>query len=273
MTKATRISIIGLGWLGLPLGKMLLEQGFEVKGTVTTDEKALQLSGQVQAVTVLTLNSNSISVADASVFDCDVLIVNIPPRRVANIEEIYPAQVAQLLPYIHEAGIKRVVFVSSTSVYPEANREVTEIESLLPDKASGLACLRAEQLLLTDPAFRTTVLRFGGLIGPGRHPHRFMQYGVTNSGGNIPVNLIHLDDCIAIIQYIIEKEIWGEVLNACCPEHPTRREFYSRAAIQAGIAPPVFSDDTDLSYKKVSSSKLTNVGYRFRYQSPLDFFS
>ncbi|MBN2805274.1 MAG: SDR family oxidoreductase [Prolixibacteraceae bacterium] len=273
MAKAKKISIIGLGWLGLPLANTLLEQGYDVKGTVTSAEKALQISAQVPTVSVLTLKSDGIDLTDASVFDCEVLIINLPPRRVASIEEIYPAQVAQLLPYIHEAGIQRVLFVSSTSVYPEVNREVDELETRLPDKPGGIACLRAEHLLQNEKAFRTTVLRFGGLIGPGRQPHRFMQYGVTNSGGNIPVNLIHLDDCIAIIQYIIEKEIWGEVLNACCPEHPTRREFYSRAAIQAGIAPPVFLDDEELVYKQVSSRKLVHdLSYRFKYQSPLDFF-
>jgi len=35
----TQISILGYGWLGLPLAKVLLENGFSVKGSTTSVEK------------------------------------------------------------------------------------------------------------------------------------------------------------------------------------------------------------------------------------------
>jgi 3-hydroxyisobutyrate dehydrogenase-like beta-hydroxyacid dehydrogenase len=35
----TQISILGCGWLGLPLAKALLENGFAVKGSTTSQEK------------------------------------------------------------------------------------------------------------------------------------------------------------------------------------------------------------------------------------------
>lgn len=273
MATGKSISIIGLGWLGLPLAKSLQEQAYQVKGSVTSAEKARELSAQIPGVSVLKIETDGLSLSDEKLFACDVLIVNIPPRRVPGIEAIYPAQIGQLLPFIHHSGIKKVLFVSSTSVYPELGREVSEHEIQLPDKPSGRACLKAEQILQNDQAFRTTVLRFGGLIGPGRQPHRFMQYDRVNQGGNIPVNLIHLADCIGIIQHIVEKELWGEVLNACCPQHPTRREFYTKAALQAGIVAPQFSDDEEFQFKTVSSKKLINqLGYTFKYESPLDFF-
>ena len=34
-----QISILGCGWLGLPLAKSLLEKGFSVKGSTTSLEK------------------------------------------------------------------------------------------------------------------------------------------------------------------------------------------------------------------------------------------
>lgn len=271
--KGKKISIIGLGWLGLPLAKALSEQGYAVKGTVTSEEKARQLTEEFPGVSILRLNADDIQISNVLIFDCDILLINIPPRRVPGIENIYPAQIGQLLPYIHAAGIRQVLFVSSTSVYPEVNREVDENERSEPSKASGLACLRAEELLQIDQSFHTTILRFGGLIGPGRQPYRFMQYGVSNRGGNIPVNLIHLDDCLGIIQHIVEKELWGEVFNACCPEHPTRREFYTTAAKAAEVEIPLFTDEEDRSYKEVSCQKLISTDYKFRYNSPLHFFN
>ena len=42
-----QISILGCGWLGMPLAKSLLEKGFSVKGSTTSLEKisAIQSNG------------------------------------------------------------------------------------------------------------------------------------------------------------------------------------------------------------------------------------
>lgn len=34
-----KISILGCGWLGLPLAKQLIKKGFSVKGSTTSEEK------------------------------------------------------------------------------------------------------------------------------------------------------------------------------------------------------------------------------------------
>ena len=99
-----------------------------------------------------------------------------------------------------------------------------------------------------------------------------MKRGIKNGEGNKPVNLIHLDDCIGIINHVIEQNIWGEVINGCCPEHPTRDEFYKKAAIVADVEPPLFDFSTEFKFKKVGTVKLTNqLGYTFKFQSPLDW--
>lgn len=267
------ISILGIGWLGLPLAKSFLHKGYHVKGTVTASSKADDLKHSGIEVSVLKLFSDKIECADPGFFNSDIVIVNIPPSRTALIETIYPAQVKQILPYLYQNKVKKVLFVSSTSVYPEVNRMVSEDEVWSPDKPSGAACLNAENILRNDPHFSTTVIRFGGLIGADRNPHRFMKSGVKSGEGNKPVNLIHLDDCIGIINHVIEQNIWGEVINGCCPVHPTRQEFYTRAALKAGVEPPCFDNSSDFQFKKVSSDKLINqLDYTFKYESPVDFF-
>ena len=37
--KNIKISILGCGWLGLPLAKKLIENGYEVKGSTTSESK------------------------------------------------------------------------------------------------------------------------------------------------------------------------------------------------------------------------------------------
>lgn len=266
------ISILGLGWLGLPLAKSLLYKGYHVKGTVTALAKADDLKNSGIEVSVLKLFTDKIECADPGFFNSDVVIVNFPPSRTEFIETIYPAQVKQILPYLHQNKVKKVLFVSSTSVYPEVNRMVSEDEVWSPDKSSGAACLKAENILRNDPHFSTTVIRFAGLIGADRNPHRFMKRGVKNGEGNKFVNLIHLDDCIGIINHVVEQNIWGEVINGCCPEHPTREEFYTKAAEIARVEPPIFDLSSKFQFKKVSSEKLTKqLGYTFKFQSPLDW--
>lgn len=269
MNKGT-ISILGCGWLGLPLGKFLISKGFSVKGSVTDTNKFEILSDAGISPYRIVLNETVAIVVDQTFFDCEVLIISIPPRRTSHIERIFPAKIAQLIPFILESGLSKVLFISSTSVYPDKNQLAEEDDTLVPDKDSGRALLLAENLLNNLTDFQTTVLRFGGLIGADRNPARFLQKS-TVPVPNSPVNLIHQDDCIGIISAIIEQDLWGETLNACSPEHPLKKDFYSRAAQISGLPEPLISDKPE-AYKIVDSSKLMRLlNYRFKYPSPIDY--
>lgn len=272
MTKT--VSILGLGWLGEALALSLLAKGYAVKGSLTSNEKVNEFSEMGIIPSVIKLELEKLTFSDADFFNTDILYINFPPRRIKGIESIYPAQVSHLLPFIEKNKIEKVIFVSSTSVYPELNRTVSEQDDLIPEKGSGLACLAAEKVLLNNPSFSTTVLRFGGLIGANRNPARFMRRGIKNGQAIKPVNLIHQDDCIGIIHHVIENEIWGEVINGCSPEHPTRKEFYQLAAKVAGVDPPDFDESDTFQFKKVSSKKLVKqLAYQFKFESPIDYLN
>ena len=268
--KAGTVSILGCGWLGLPLGKHLRNRRFSVKGSVTNPEKfgSLRKSG-VQPYRIV-LNDSEIELDDPTFFETDVLIISIPPRRIDGIERIFPTQIAQLIPVILKAGIKKVIFISSTSVYPENLQTASENDVLSPDKASGKALFAAENLLKNLTDFETTIIRFGGLIGADRNPARFLLKS-DRPVPNVPVNLIHQDDCIGIILAILEQDLWGETLNACCPEHPLKRDFYGKASQISGLPTPIISDQPE-AYKIIDSSKLQRLlKYKFKYQSPMDY--
>ncbi len=264
------VSILGCGWLGVPLGEHLRNLGFLVKGSVTSPEKFVSLRSSGILPYQIILNEAETKVDDPTFFETDVLIISIPPRRIEGIERIFPAQIAQLIPLILKYGIRKVIFISSTSVYPETRQKIKETDVLLPDKTSGKALVLAENLLKNLIDFETTIIRFGGLIGADRNPARFL----LKSGqpvANVPVNLIHQDDCIGIISAILEQNLWGETLNACCPEHPLKRDFYGRAAEISGLPLPNISDQPE-DYKIVDSSKLKRLlKYKFKYTSPLDY--
>ena len=56
-----QISILGCGWLGLPLAKALLENGFLVKGSTTSVEKLSVLENSGIHPFLIALESNSVS--------------------------------------------------------------------------------------------------------------------------------------------------------------------------------------------------------------------
>jgi nucleoside-diphosphate-sugar epimerase len=259
------VSILGCGWLGLPLASHLLSEGYVVKGSVTSQEKKELLKQKGIIPYQIQITDHEITGDDLpGFFASDILVINFPPARREDIVAYHTAQMSLLAGMVRS---KHVLFVSSTSVYPDLNREVTEADSFEPAKGSGKALVAAEDIL---QAFSCTVLRFAGLIGYDRKPGRFLAGKKDVANGDGPINVIHQDDCIGIITAIIQQGVWGEVFNACSDVHPTRRKFYTLAAEKAGLELPTFSADAVSTFKIINSDKLKNrLGYSFKYPDPL----
>ncbi len=274
IAKKMEISIFGCGWLGFPLGKALVKKGNKLKGS-TQDLSKLALIQKNGIESYFIKLSPEISGDNfVEFFTSEILIISFPPERIDNIVEYHTKQIKSLINQIEISKIKKVIFISSTAVYPNLNREVHESDALNPEKKSGKALLIAEKLFVKNPNFETTVLRFGGLIGENRNPANFLKRKKNSPNLNAPLNLIHIDDCIRIIIKIIEKGKWAETYNASCPEHPLRSEFYSIAAKLSGIEYSLKDTDISSKYKIVNSNKLIKeIDYKFIYSNPLQVFS
>jgi nucleoside-diphosphate-sugar epimerase len=267
--KSKTISILGCGWLGLPLAKHLLEAGYGVKGSTTARKNLAPFKELGIEPFYLVLDPELRGNGVDDFFSADILVVNFPPERRDDIVEYHQAQINALISEIKKAPVKKVIFVSSTSVYPNLRREVFEDEDAPPTKASGRALLAVERLFTACPDFETTILRFGGLIGYDRKPGRFLSGRKEVRNGDAPVNLIHRDDCIAIIHSIIENNVWGEILNACADLHPHRKDYYISQAKKIGVEPPAFREGVDTDFKIVRSDKLKRLlSYEFKYPDP-----
>lgn len=263
------ISILGCGWLGLPLAKFLLKNGCSVKGSTPAPEKLSILAKDGIIPFRIFFDPEINTDFDAGFFDSEILIVNFPPKRREDIEEFHPQQFKALIKQVRLSSIKKVIFISSTSVYANLNRIVTEADDQIPEKNSGKALRIVENMLLAQDNFQTSIIRFGGLIGYDRKPGRFFSKMKNAVEGDTPVNLIHQDDCINIISHVIENDLWGKTYNACCPEHPTRKEFYIKAAKSGGFELPQF-EATQNNFKIISSDKLQESNYTFKYTNPID---
>ena len=261
----TKISILGCGWLGFPLAKALLENGFSVKGSTTSTEKLLMLKNVGISPFLIELGEVAIN-GNVSEFleGSQILILDIPPKLRGISTENLVAKIKNLIPFIEKSGIKKVVFVSSTSVYSDENLFVTEETIANPDTESGKQLVACEQLLQSNFHFETTVLRFGGLIGEDRNPIRFLAGRTNIENPNAPINLIHQDDCIRIILKIIESNCWGETFNAVAPFHPSREAYYTQKVKEYNLEPPIFATSKSSVGKTILSDKLEKVlNYQF----------
>ena len=256
-----KISLLGCGWLGLPLAKILLAKGFSVNGSVTSAKKLAVLQSFGIIPFQIEIGEDKID-GDMTSFleNSEILIIDIPPKAGSSD---FTKKMKNLIPFIEESGIEKVIFISSTSVYAEENKVVTEAVLPNPATESGRQLVVCEQLFQKNESFKTTILRFGGLIGEDRHPVKYLS-GKKNENPNSPVNLIHQEDCIGIISKIIKLGIYGEIFNAAAPFHPTRKEYYTQKAQEYDLPLPQFVDSENQTGKIVSAEKIEKIlGYLF----------
>ena len=250
------ISILGCGWLGLPLAKKLVEEGHAVKGSTTSHEKMTQLTSEGIMPYLINLQPEGVQ-GDITAFlsEADILIIDIPPGLRNDPDANFIGKIGRLQDYIKKSGVKNVLFVSATSVYKDSPEIPVYTEN---DPANGTAenskqLRSAEELLKNNESFTTSIVRFGGLFGPGRNPVNFLAGKKNVKNPKTPVNLIHLEDCIGIILEIINKEAWGETFNAVSPEHSNREDYYSRKATENNLPIPEFDQD-EVSKGKIIGS-------------------
>lgn len=243
-----KISILGCGWLGVPLSEHLIKNKYQVKGSTTTLEKLEVLSSK--GISPFLLDLENLNSADFAFFEADILIVAVTSKNVNAFKE--------LAEKVSQHGVKKVIYISSTSVYPFNNSTVTEDTTPL-----DTPLYQIEKLLSSNTSFQTTIIRFAGLVGPKRNPGLFFRGGKSVKMPDAHVNLIHLEDCIQIIHEIIIQNKWNQVYNGCSDTHPTKRDFYAKVA-KAMDRTLIFETPETKRTKIVSNQKLKQeLGYEF----------
>ena len=265
-----QVSIIGCGWLGLPLGENLAKSGHIVKGSTTSEEKFNLLKKAGIIPFVVSISKEGVKGAlDECLKNSEILIINIPPGLRKNPDANFVKQMELLRKHIEHSEIKNVVYVSSTSVYDEDLEIpiITEESPTTGKSDSSKQLIAAEQIFKTNPNFETTIIRFGGLIGGERNPAKYLSGKKDLPDPDGPVNLIHRDDCIAIIKSIITNKHWNTDFNAATPQHPTRKTYYTALCKAQNLPLPQFELSTPSKGKIISSKKVEQLlNYKFQHK-------
>ena len=237
-----KIGIIGCGWLGRPLALEL--------------RKAHKVACYVRKVQADTLLDYSLEPAIEHPFwKNEIFIISISTK------DNYLQSLEDFLQNIpHEASI---ILISSTSVYKEFDTQVDE------EMVITLQSLQqqAEELVL-GLRKKVLVLRLGGLMGDDRISGRWKSSSAFTDG---PVNYIHQEDVIKIVQQLIEKKISQGIYNLVSPMHPLRSDVHQANSLKFGFELGSFSGT---SQRIVRSDKLIKaLKYTFVHPDPLEFWA
>ena len=245
------ISILGTGWLGFPLAQHFVLKGHHVKASTTSENRLSELRHINAEPFIIDIEQLTDNIRDF--LQADILIINIPSKNIDGFRK--------LAEEVERSNIRNVVFISSTSVYENTNKTITEADS---EESSRSPLFSIESIFRNSGDFKITIVRFGGLIGYNRNPGNFFKKSTLISNPDSYVNLIHRDDCVVIISQIVGQEAWGEVFNCCADTHPTKKEFYTQAAKSVGGAVPQFAESETRSYKIISNQKVREfLNYEF----------
>jgi len=264
------ISILGCGWLGLPLAESFIQKGYSVKGSTTRIERFGLLEEAGVVPYLIKAEQGSWHGEYIKEFlSSEILIIAVPPNTKKNSNSTHAIEIKALLNGLESnTAIHTILYISSTSVYKDANKIVAEDDVTNVSEAGNMILAEAEEYIRQSAIPNKIILRLGGLTGYNRMLAKFFAGKKNIAGGNQPVNLLHRDDAVAAVIFIIEKNIQNETLNVCSPLHPKRKDFYQNLCKRFELELPDFSEELTESWKEVSVKKLQEEGYVFKFPDP-----
>lgn len=264
-----KVSILGCGWLGFPLAETLLKEGYQVKGSTTSPSMINQLTKVGIEAFLIALTEEKVEGNIAEFLkETDTLIIDIPPGLRKNPKEDFVKKMTLLFIEVEKSKVKHVVYVSSTSVFEDGESIPTYNENDIPNanSSAGQQLIEVEKLWQNSDKFKTTIVRFGGLVGEDRHPVNYLAGRENIQNPHAPVNLIEQIDAMRLLIRLVEKSIAG-IFHGVYPDHPSREIYYSAAAKKRGLEPPIFDQATNSNGKKIDTKQTCLLlAFKFLHQ-------
>lgn len=229
------VTIVGCGYVGKRLAKLLQREGLDVMGLVRSPASARALEAAGIAAALIDLDRPQ----EQRGGDGKCFIYMVPPPPAGDTDPRIRAWLDAL------AGpARRIVYLSTTAVYGDrAGAVVTEDSATRPTSPRGLRRLDAERALLERGgrvAASIRILRVPGIYGPGRLPLARIseRQPIPEPSATGPGNRIHADDlagaCLAALRYEGPRRIF----NVGDGENASMGEYFLSVARLAGLPPP-----------------------------------
>lgn len=268
-----RVLIAGCGYVGSALARHLVDEGHEVFGLRRRPEG---LPAGVRGVAADLRDPASLAAAPAG---CDVVVyaASADRRDEAAYRAAYVDGIRHLRARLEVAdgpgAPRRWLYVSSTGVYGQSEGEwVDESSPTEPGDFTGRLLLEGEAVA-SAAAGRVSVVRFGGIYGPGRTGllQRVARGEATFAPGPPRyTNRIHRDDCAGVLRHLMTVAEPPPVVAGVDADPAPQREVLEWIARRLGAPPPRAAEPGPASRRaranrRVRNRLLLSTGYRFRY--------
>lgn len=249
---ARPVAIVGAGFLGAPVASALAASaGPGDPPVLATTRSGTWPNGhvpegiQLRALDVRTQSADDIAGALAG---ARALVVCYAPGKQQDRRELYIDGTRRLLEAAATLPLARLVYTTSTSALPDRDAWLDDDCPEWPDEPRGRLQREAEELVRDTCTRRDlpwTILRLGGLYGPGRELFRLYRSApdatVLPGDGMQPTNLVHRDDAVqAVLAALALAPDQRGVINVVDDDHTPRREIFARLAALAGRPPPAW---------------------------------
>jgi nucleoside-diphosphate-sugar epimerase len=249
--------IIGCGYTGTRLARRLLAAGATVHATRRTPEATRELAAELRDVAGGRLATMPLDLATLAAPAAPAACAGEPaqltawlPAGAILVDAAPPVPgnargEAELVACAAAADARRIVYISSTGVYPPGDGSWTDEDAPVgPASDQGQARLAAENAILEAARaseIEAVSLRAAGIYGPGRGvPTRLYQgtYRIIGDGDTF-VSRIHVDDLVAVILAAATvPSLQRAVYNVADDEPETSRAYAYAVADILGVARP-----------------------------------
>jgi len=286
------VSIIGCGWLGQALAKRLLASNSNIIASYQSPQshEKLKVLDIPAAQLVLPLvddvmshnQLDNIAGVDKRLFQQDVLIIAIPPQLKKGRVD-YPLKIQQLAHLAELGNTKHIILLNSTAIYNGLEGQVDEA-SQLALKAEKVASLFAAEQAVKMFSKRVHILRLAGLVGPNRHPGKFLQSKRVFENAAAQVNLVHQMDVVNILERLIQldnTESKQSIYNVVSNTNSDRQSYYQLAAQVLNLPVPKFAveqqsqsvEKKNIGKKIIGETLRRELAYHYQYDDLLRWLS
>ena len=255
------IVIVGCGDIGVRVAKIWKDQGKSVFGVGRSEESLNSLRQQhIHAVSANLDDSETLGEFNGRLSQQALLYYFAPPPA----KGIEDSRMANFLHSLNKHNLpKKIIYISTSGVYGDQQGELIN-EQTPPNSQVDRAKRRfhAEQQLLEygteNISVSITILRVGGIYGPGRLPLQRLKDQIPMLHENLApqTNRIHADDLAQICVAAATEKSDGEIYNVSDGSDSNMTEYFNTIADFCNLPRPPLVD-WDEAEKTISKGMLS----------------
>lgn len=255
------IVIVGCGDIGLHVAKIWKNQGKSVFGVVRSEESLNALRQQhIHAIAADLDDIKTLSQLNGQLSKQSLLYYFAPPPA----KGIEDTRMANFLKSLDKDALPtQLIYISTSGVYGDQQGQLIDEQTLAnPQVDRAKRRYHAEQLLLefgtNNISVAITILRVGGIYGPGRLPLQRLKDQIPMLYENLApqTNRIHADDLAQVCVAAATKKADGEIYNVSDGTNSNMTEYFNTIADFCNLPRPPLVD-WDEAEKTISKGMLS----------------